>query len=199
MRPFLISASSVLALAAAVPYIVQIIKGKTKPRIVSWFTWTLLTGIAAAASFSDHQIGSGVLLVGSTTATLAVVILGLKYGDRHFSRVDIVCQACALVGLGLWLTLDSPAIAVVVSVAVDLMGGIPSLIHCWQKPYEETWISFVMASISGALTLAAVQDWHITSALYPAYLLVINSMFAAIIIIRHRYVVDGEPVELRAL
>lgn len=48
-------AGGLLATFSTVPYIIDIIRRRTKPNIVSWFTWTLLTGIALAASIAAHE------------------------------------------------------------------------------------------------------------------------------------------------
>ncbi len=102
MATTIIIISSILTLGAAVPYIIEIIRGNTKPRIASWLIWTVLTGIAAIASYSDGQIPSAILMAVATIDTGLVVILGYRYGDKHFERLDMVCLSGAVVGLGLW-------------------------------------------------------------------------------------------------
>jgi hypothetical protein len=199
MQQFLIITSSLISIAGAVPYIVEILRGKTKPRIVSWFTWTLITAIAGAASLADHQYPAAILSFCSSAGTLSIVLLGLKYGDKRLSALDIGCQVAALAGLVLWLTLKSPVIAVLTMVAIDLVGCVPTLVHSWHKPYEETWIAFAMSALAAGLTLWAAEGWQVTAVAYPIYLVLANIMLAGTIFIRHRYAVAGEPAELRKL
>ena len=52
LQTVLIILSSVLTGVAALPYLRDVLQGKTKPRVVTWLVWTVLSGIAAAASFS---------------------------------------------------------------------------------------------------------------------------------------------------
>jgi hypothetical protein len=54
---YLVAGTS-LTTASVVPYIKDIIHGKTKPRIVSWAIWTVLLGIAAIVSFQERQMAS---------------------------------------------------------------------------------------------------------------------------------------------
>ena len=199
MTGILIVLSSVVTIVAAVPYIIAIIGGRTKPRVVSWFTWTLITAIAAAASFADGQYPAAILSLCAAIETGLVVVLGLKHGDRKFERIDVICQAGALVGVALWLLLDSPAIAVAASVLIDLIGCIPTVLHSWRRPYEETWLTFLLSGIGGGLTLAVVGSWEVTAVAYPLYILLINLVMAAIILLRLRHGVPGEPAELREL
>ena len=197
MRTFLIVLSSILTLGCALPYVVEIIRGKTKPRIVSWFTWSLLSGIACVASFTDKEYATGILMIFATIETLLIVALGFKHGDRHIERFDIICQIAALVGIVLWLIFNSPAIAVIAAVTIDLIGALPTFKHAWQKPYEETAITFVMAAMGAFCTLLVVRDWKITAILYPAYILLVNASQGTIILLRAKYAKPGVPAKLR--
>jgi hypothetical protein len=177
----------------------DIVRGKTKPRIVSWFTWTLLTTIACAASLADRQYPSAALMFCATIETLAIVIMGWKYGDRKFNRLDIICQIGALIGLLLWSVFNSPAVAVIATITIDLVGALPSIQHSWATPYEETWSAYCIAGIAGLLTVIAADKWSITAIAYPIYIVVINAVFVLVLIARKKYAVAGEPAELREL
>lgn len=199
MYTFLIVLSSIVTIGAVIPYLVQIVRGKTKPRIVSWFTWSLLTGIACAASFADGQVATGFLMLAATIEVFSVVVLGLKHGDRKFDRTDIVCQIAALAGMALWFIFNSPAVAVAAMVAIDLIGCIPTLKHSWFKPYEETWITFALSSLGGILTLLVIGEWSITSAAYPLYIALANNAVALTILLSPHRALKHEPAELREL
>jgi hypothetical protein len=196
MQFIILTVSSVLTLASVIPYILEILRGKTKPRIVSWITWTLLTGIAAAASFADGQVPAAVLATCCTIATASVVLLGYRKGDRSLDKFDIVCMGGVVVGLILWLVFNSPAIAVLAAVTIDLVGALPTIRHSWQKPHEETAITFAVSSLAAGLTLAVAGDWRITAVAYPIYLVAINVIVTTVILLSpHRRLasVDPEP------
>jgi hypothetical protein len=199
MDALLISLSGVLTIAAAVPYIVQIMRGKVKPRIVSWFTWSLLTGIACAAAFSDGQIANGILMLCATIEVLIVAILGFRIGDRKFDRLDIFCQAAAVAGLVLWLVFNSPAVAILAAVTIDLIGAIPTFKHSWLRPYEEAWITYSMSGLGALCTMLVITDWQITSVAYPIYLVLANALITALIVLSPRRKLAGEPAELKEL
>lgn len=181
------------------PYALDVLKGVTKPRIVSWLTWSLLTVIGCAASFAAHQFASAILLAFASAETSSIVVLGLRKGDHHFERFDVICQTAAIIGLVLWLVFDSPTIAIVATVAIDLVGALPTLKHIWQKPHEETWLTFALAGIGAACTIAAANGWKITAVAYPMYITLINAVFVTIIFVRRKHAVPGEPAELHEL
>ncbi len=199
MEVLLIGLSSVLTIVAAIPYMIAIVRGQTKPRIVSWFTWALLTGIACAASFADRQIASGILMLCATFEVLMVVILGLKHGDRKFERLDIMCQVAALVGLLLWWVFDSPTVAVLAAVAIDAIGAIPTFKHSWQRPHEETWITYALSGLGAVCTLLVVTSWQVTAIAYPLYIVVVNIALAVLILLSPHRKVGAKPSNIRSL
>ncbi len=180
----LVGAGAVLTVASIIPYLVDITRQKTKPRIVSWFNWTLLTSIAGAASLADKQYPAAALSFAAAIETGLVVVLGLKYGERKFDRTDILCQLGALVGLVLWLLFNTPAIAVIASVSIDFIAGIPTLKHAWQRPFEETLSAFVICSVAAALTLSTIHEVSFTALTYPVYIFGINALTALILFTR---------------
>lgn len=174
MRIAFILVSSGLTIAAAIPYILEIIKGSTKPRIVSWFTWTAILLIGTYASFSQHQIPAAVYTFICALGCLAVVILGFKFGDKQFEKLDIVSFIGVLAGLVVLIVYKNPTLAIFASISTDLVGTIPTLKHAWLHPEEETWSAYLLYAIGSGLTLW-VANFHILSAVaYPIYLFIVD-------------------------
>ena len=130
MRTLLSVLGSLIAVAGTVPYIIETIRGNTKPRIVTWLTWALLTGVAGAASMSAGQLGAAVFALLGTVATSSVVVAGLRYGDRSFTRLDLACLAGVLLGLVLWLSLDNPIFAIWTADTDRFRGTAPDSRSC---------------------------------------------------------------------
>lgn len=186
MKTVFIVISSILAIVNVLPYIRDVYKKKTKPRIVSWFNWSLLNAIASAASFSDHQYASAILTLLVSIETLVVVTLAFHYGDRDIGPFDMICQIGAIVGLILWLAFNSPSIAIIATVTIDIIATTPTLRHSWQKPNEETGITFVLGSVAAIFALLAAQGHKVTAIVFPIYLVLINILISMIIYLRSR-------------
>jgi len=187
IKNLLIIISSILTITSALPYIIDVIKGKTKPRVVTWSTWCLLSMIACIAAFVEHQYPTAILLLSSSLASGSIVVLGWKNGDKRFERLDIFCLAGVFVGVILWQLFDSPSIAVLAMLVIDLIGGIPTTVHAWKKPYEETFISFLMGCFGFGCTLLVIQEWRITAFAYPLFLFINSLNVVLIIFFRRRY------------
>lgn len=187
----LVILSSILTIAAAIPYIIDVVSKKTKPRIVSWLIWSTLLGISCAAAFVEQQYTTAILLLLTFLSTLAVALLGWKHGDKKIERLDAVCLAGAIVGIILWWVFNSPSLAVIASIAIDLTGGIPTLVHAWKKPGEETWVTFVLYFLGAVCTLLTVSNWRITAFAYPLFLVIINLAFASVVLVRRRMITNA--------
>ena len=187
MRNILSLLGALLAIGSVVPYLIDIIKRKTRPNIVSWITWTILTAIATAAAFAAHEPRSAILTLATSLGTLSVVLLGLKYGIAKFTLFDGICQTAAIIGLILWFVFNSPLIALVASLGVDFIGLLPTLRHSWLKPGEETWQAFGIAFFASAFTIASIKTFTVTGLLFPVYLTLADGSLALMLIYRRRH------------
>jgi hypothetical protein len=175
-----------LAAVSTVPYLIDIVRGKTKPNIVTWVTWTMLTVIAGSAALAAGEPKAALLLYGNSVCTGLVVVLGIKYGTAKFSRFDIFCQIGALLGLVFWLVFNSPTVGILVPLAIDFMGLLPTLRHSWLKPGEETWQSFLIGVVAPAFTIASLSRYNVASLVFPLYLLLANAAIVATVIYRRK-------------
>jgi hypothetical protein len=178
--------AAVLSVAAIVPYIRDVFQGKTKPNLVSWITWSLLTGIATAAEITGHQYVTAVFTGSTAAATFAVVLSGLKHGYVKYTSFDVICQIAAVVGLVLWLLFNSPTIGIVASVLIDFAGALPTFRHMWLKPREETLSTYVIEGVGGFFAIAALSKYTVVSLTYVIYIVVMSLTMAGLITIRRR-------------
>ncbi len=179
-------AGPIITLIALVPYIIDVIKKKTKPNVVSWFTWTMLTSIATAAAFAAGEPEAAFLTLANALGTLMIVILGIKNGIAKFSRFDGVCQLGALAALATWLLLDIPLIAIVGVVFIDFLGVLPTIRHSWIEPQEETWQTFFLSTIAPIFTILSLTAFNYENMLYPTYLLLADGLVMFIILHRRK-------------
>jgi hypothetical protein len=177
---------ALIALLCTVPYIIDVLKRKTKPNIITWIVWTLLVGIGAAALFASHDYNAAWLLVGDTIATFAVVVVGIKYGTAVLDKIDIVFFIGAIVGMILWFVFNSPIIAIIATIGIDFIGTIPTVRHSFRHPEEETYITFALGIVATLFTLLSLSDYRFSAWIYPAYLLLSNGLLTVTIFLGQR-------------
>lgn len=186
MKTFLLILSVIITVASVIPYIRDILRGTTRPNIVSWITWTLLTLVATIAEFAAGEYITAIFTSAAVVETLLVVILGLKYGYAKYSKFDAICQIGALSGFAFWFLFNSPAAAVIAVVMIDFIGALPTVRHSWLQPNEETWLTFAMAAIGGLLAIFALTSYNWTSLTYAVYIVLINALITFVIIYRSK-------------
>jgi hypothetical protein len=195
VRLGLVILSTLLSASSTLPYIVSTVKHVTHPRVVTWVTWALLTGVAGAASASAGDYPSAAFSFIGTFVTAAVVVAGLRYGDRSFAWLDGVCLGIVGVGLGLWLGLDAPGIAVFTACIIDFVGLVPTLVHAWRRPTEETAITYALIAVAGGVaSFAAWGTWTVTAIAYPIYVFVSMGACWAIIVVRQSARASAAPM-----
>ena len=187
MSMIFLALGAILTIVSVVPYLIDILKGDTKPNLVSWITWTLLTGIATVAELVAGEWITAVFTASAVVETGSVVVLGLvKKVYVKYETFDIVCQIAALVGIVLWLTFNSPLIGVLGALLIDLIGALPTVRHSWQKPDEETWLAYGICTIAAVFGVLALENFNWISLSYPLYIVLINFVMATVIIYRKR-------------
>lgn len=188
MRDSLLIIGPVLNVLCIIPYLVSMVRGNTKPNIATWLTWTILTGIGAAAVIVSDGWGEALLPAGASLVTLSVVLLGLKYGYAEYGKFDITCQILAIVGLSMWFIFNSPLVGLIAVIVIDAIAGLPTIRHGWRKPFEETWQTFAIGSAASFITFLGLTELTITNIAFPIYLSLANGIIAAAIILGRRRV-----------
>jgi hypothetical protein len=184
MKETLAISACLLAIVAAIPYIIDIVRGHTKPNVISWATWTVLLSISTAAAFSAHEPRTALLTMGDLLSTGSIAILGLKFGIAKMSWLDAFCMIAIVVTFTLWLIFDSPAMAVIGAIIIDFIAFVPTIHHAWADPQEETWQAYSVTCVAASFTLISLTHYNVVSLSFPTYLLTVDAGLVAIIIAR---------------
>jgi hypothetical protein len=188
MRELLTYLAGIIIVISPIPYVIDILRDKTHPNMVTWVTWTLINGINTAAAFSAGAWQTGIYGLAATIATSTIATLALWHGVKRYTRFDIACQVVALLGLPLWLLTRQPALAIALELGVDLAGGLPTLRHAWNAPFEETLRTFALSAIAGLLLLLSLSDYTYVAVAMPVYILLFDSAIVFSIVTRRKVV-----------
>lgn len=178
--------SIIMTLAGYFYYFRDIFKGKTKPHAYSWLVWALLTAIAFVGQLSDNG-GPGAYVTGVTAGiSFLIFFLALKRGEKNITRSDKANLAAALLAIIPWLLTDNPVFSVILITIIDFLGFVPTIRKSWDKPYEETLIHYVFAGLKFVLAIIALDNYSLTTWLYPASLVAANLLFVIMLVIRRK-------------
>jgi hypothetical protein len=181
MREILTFVAGIIIVVSPIPYVIDIVRGRTKPNMVTWVTWSLINAINTAAAFSAGAWQTGVYGLAATIATSTISVLGLWKGVKHYTPFDITCQIIAVLGIPVWLVTKQPGLAIALELAVDMAGGLPTLRHAWRAPNEETLRTFLLSGVAGLLLLLSLNSYNFVAVAMPAYILLFDSTLASTI------------------
>ena len=176
--------ATIVGLVGYVPYFIDILNGRTKPHVFSWFVWGILTSIAFIAQLMEDA-GPGSWVTGSTALICLIVAwLALTRGEKNITRFDWYCFISALVGIILWVLTDNVLLAIVIVTITDALAYIPTFRKTYSKPYEETLIEYALGSLKFLIGLFALEAFDLVNWLYPLSLVIMNGAFVVMAIIR---------------
>lgn len=166
--------SGLILLAGAPPYLIDILKGRTKPERATWLIWSLL-GLLAFGSLVKLGAHWSLVFAGlDALGSLAVFGLSLRYGVGGWTRLDRLAILIALGGLSLALVTKQPLIALYGVVLADISGAILTIRKTYLAPESETAITWFLIGSSALLGALSVGKWQYNLVLYPLYLAISN-------------------------
>jgi hypothetical protein len=171
--------SLVFVALSGVPYIISVLRGKTRPHIFTWLLWGILSLIAAVGQEAGSAGPGAWATALSAVFSLVTFALTFSHGDTHITRLDLLALGVGLCGIPLWYVTSDPFWAVAIATLIDAAGYIPTFRKSQTKPHEEMIFSYVVSNIKHAAALAAISVYTATTTIYPAILFIMNSLLIA--------------------
>lgn len=182
MKTLFIIISSLLALISPLIYTNAILKGEAKPHRTTRLVLLLITSLATASLFAQHNRVAIWLAGISTLQSILIFILSIRYGMGGWAKTDLFCLVIALGGIILWQTTNQPFLALYASIAADFIGMIPALIKTYRFPKTEIWAFYLLDVFAGGFSLLAIKVYTIQEFSFPLYIMLINLAMVLLII-----------------
>lgn len=163
-----------VAAVGFLPYLKETIKGTVRPRVASWASWSLVTGVATVAALSEHAYTSAFLTGMATVIELSILIMALRKGDYDYNWIDGASQAISVIGIVAWLTTSNPVWAIIFNIIADFFGAVPTFYHSWISPHDESWLPFILSGVGASISFVAVTSVGFVTAGFPIYLALIG-------------------------
>ena len=169
--------AGLLVILGVIPYVIGILKGKTRPNRATYAIWAVVNVINVSSYIT---VGARTTIwTGLGFAFTAILILGLsvKHGMGGFSKFEVACLVLASIAIYLWVATKSAEIALFTSYAAIMLGFLPTIKKAYLLPHTENTISWVMVAIASSLNLTALSSWAPDIAITP----VSNAVFDVIV------------------
>jgi hypothetical protein len=172
-----------LILLGSADYIINTIKGKTKPNRVTWLIWSVAPIIGTAAAISNGVTWAILPTFMAGFAPLLVFIVSF-FNKKSYWKLgggDYLCGALAIIALVLWGVTKDPNVAIFFSILADLLAATPTLIKAWHHPETESATFFIMSAIAQITGFIAMKEWSFSESAFGIYLFIVNISLAVII------------------
>ena len=165
--------------SAQVIYLVNTLRGKIRPSVLSWLGWALLMG----TSLVSQVVGKGwqwslTSILCSTIGSLAIASAALLSRNFSLALRDWKFLLLGLGCMGLYYWSSDAWITTCFAVLADALLGIPTIGKAWRDPASEKSVAWILGAVSSVLALAICvgHDW--VYVLFPLYLVLFNGMMA---------------------
>lgn len=177
-----------LTFIAYIPYFRDILNGKTKPHVFSWFIWGIVTFIIYALQTSAWAGFWSLVTLAVAAISICIFILSFKNGNKDIQKIDIIFLVLALLSIPLWLVIDQPVLSIILLSTIDMLGFAPTVRKSWNKPYSETLSLYTITTFRHGLSILALANYNIITLLFPSTWVIANALFSIMLIIRRRKV-----------
>lgn len=186
VKEYLGIAAVVIAFVGYVPYIRDLLAGRTKPHMFSWIIWSLLTAIGLFAQLSDNAGPGAWTTILTLVLCLFITAMSIKKGTRSISVIDWVSLSFGIGATVLWVVVKTPLYSVILVTIADLFGLLPTLRKTYYRPHEETLSTYALSGVKYVFAIFAMNNISLITALYPVYLICANAVFVSLALIRRR-------------
>ncbi len=183
MLQYLVIVGATAQLLGIGSYIINTVRGKTRPNRVTWILWALAPMIASVAALSDG-VRWAILPVFMAGFGPLLVLIASFLNPRSYWKLqpfDYLCGLFSVLALVLWAITKQPEVAIIFSILSDGLAAVPTLTKAWSHPETESVGPFVGGLLSQMTSFFAIQTWTMTSFAFPVYLVSINLMFIGIL------------------
>jgi hypothetical protein len=179
--------AGLLALVQIVPYLVSIVRGHTKPERTSYLIWLIVDVICIASYISvgaTTTVWTGLVF---TLTGLLVFVLSIKYGIGGFSKFDISCFICALLGAVVWVSTKDAILALYFVTFVKFIGYLPTIKKAYFLPKTENTLSWTLSASACVLNLFALTSLHMHIVLPVVCCAVLQGLVAYLLLFPARF------------
>ena len=109
-----------------------------------------------------------------------------KVSHEIISKSDWLFFTLALSAIPLWYMTDSALNAVILLCIIDILGFIPTFKKAYYYPFEEKLSFFIIMIVKDIFALMALEEYSLTTLLFPITLDVSTIAFVVMVFVRRR-------------
>ena len=174
--------AGLISLLGFAPYLVEVVRGKTRPNRATWWIWSVVGAMLCASYYASGARHTVWVPVSYVIGPLLTALFALRYGEGGWDCFDRVCLGASLCSLLVWWLARSPLLALAANIGLDMLGALPTIRKTCHEPEAESLLSWTIFLVADALNLCALGAWSPATALYPVYLFMLAAVLVALML-----------------
>jgi len=144
-------------------------RGETAPNRATWGLWGFLGLVSFGVELQQHVgIAAYMTLI---LGIIPFVVISASFHNKksvwQIGTFDFVCGAASLVGLGFWVFINQPTVALVSFCIADHIAALPTVRKSWIAPETESPQAFLMGVVNCLITILTLDQITTAGALFP--------------------------------
>jgi hypothetical protein len=189
----------VLLVLGSLSCLLGVLRNEVKPNRVSWAIWTVPPTVCFAAQVHARVGPASALTLAIAISSLLVLLATFlnQHGYAKMGPLDWYCALLAAVSTLLWVVTREPDFTVVMLVAIDWLGALPTLVKAYRDPQSESRVTFLLFALGAGVTLATIHNWTLLNYGVSIHTLIMALAIFVVITLAHRRVVarDGRRLD----
>ena len=164
-------ASAITGFLSFLPYVIDILAGRTMPQRSSWLIWAVVTMLALASQMAEGATRSLLFSGAQAVMTLVVFALSIRRGAGSYMHPgDAIAIGVCAIAIALWQITDVPAYALACAIGVNSIAGTLTVVKSFRAPETETLATWVLGIVASAFGILSVGVLDPVLLAYPVYL-----------------------------
>lgn len=178
MKEIILTISVVLFFVSLIPYIAGILKGRVKPRPLSWLGWAMLLGVGIFSQIYEDGFNVSMLItIASSISCFIIFFISLIKNNFKNKKIDYVCFILGIMCMIVYIVTRDPLITTVLSISADFLVGIPTILNVYKVPKSENMLSWGIGTFAIFLSfIIALTESDFLLKIYPTYLFFFNAL-----------------------
>ncbi len=162
-------------------YILNCLRKKITPSVLSWFGWACLMGTSLVSQIVHKGWQWSMTgIASSTVGCLMIAVVAWISGNFSFRRIDVLFLMAGLGCVGIYVVSNDPWVTTVFAIIADALLGVPTIIKAAREPALERSPAWLLGVIAAGLALAICFRHDLIYFLFPSYLFLFNGMMAVL-------------------
>jgi len=149
--------AAILGAYSTIPYVIAILKKKTRPHQLSWLVFTIMNGIVFFSQFFAGARLSVIITAIFFVGSILIFLLSLKYGTRKSSRWDKTLFGIAIVTIAVWYLTRNNDLAIWLTVIIDLAASTMIIFKLRTQPDSESAQPWIIATVAYIFTCISLM------------------------------------------